>query len=192
MVASRLWIGALVALTMAGSAARAQDVGSPESIPLGWATPFATLSVQGAFGTPNEVFGLYVFWTKLRDEGGEKGFAVRRASRSDTSESKIEWATSFDCPGLEQTLIDLESMQMPKVDVPTVGRDDSRGPVADGVSYSLWSRYPTWPDGFGYSVELRSNVGTPLAEWSTRFRQTLDDCWSDMTPQAAGRTARPD
>jgi hypothetical protein len=190
MVVSRLWMGVLVALTMLSGTARAQDVASPEpkAIALGWATPFATLGVHGAFGTPNEVFGLYVYWTKLRDEGGEKGFAVRRDSRSETSESEIEWATSFGCPGLEDVLIDLESIQMPKVDVPTVGRDDGQGPVADGVTYTLWSRWPTWPDGFGYSVELSSNVGTPLAEWSTRFRQILDDCWSDMMPEAAGRT----
>lgn len=189
MVASRLWVGVLVALATAGGTARAQEDASPDpkSVALGWATPFATLGIHGAFGTPNETLSLYVFWTKLRDEGGEKGFAVRRASWSASSESEIDWATSFDCPGLEHSIIELETLRMPRIDVPTVGRDDRQGPSLDGVTYSLWSRNPTWPDAFSYSIEIRSNVGTPLAEWSGRFRQTLDSCWSDLMPDAAGR-----
>lgn len=194
MIAPRLWIGIFLALTTVCTPARAQDVASSsaQSTSLGWARPFATLRVEGAFGRPNEVMGLYVFWTKLRDEGGEKGFAVRRASLSETLESKIEWATSFDCPGLEGALIDLESLPMPQVDVPTVGREDGRFPPADGVRYTLWSRGPTWPTGYASSVQVSSNWETPLAEWSVRLRLTLNDCWSDLTPEAAGRTSRSD
>lgn len=188
---ARLGAGVLVALAALDSTALAQDEASPnpESAALGWATPFATLGVHGAFGTPDEVLGLYVFWTRPRDEGGEKNFAVRRVSQSTTSESKLEWATSSECPGLEDQIIDLETLAMPQIDVPTVGRDDRQGPPADGVTYSLWSRYPTWPHAFSYSIEIRSNVGTPLADWSERLRQTLDGCWSDVMPAAAGRTS---
>lgn len=188
MSASRLWLAILAALTTSVGHAAALDVedSDPKRAPLGTATPFATLGVHGAFGTPNEILALYVYWTKPRLEGGEKGFAVRKLSRSGTSQS-IEWATSFNCPGLEDVLVDLETIPLPSIDVPTVGRDDRQAPPTDGVSYHLWSRYPTWPDSFGYSVEMASNVKTPLAEWSDKFRQTLDNCWSPQIPEAAGR-----
>lgn len=180
-------VGVLAALMIVGSTAQAQDAGppSPRDAPLGGATPFATLGVTGAFGASDEQFGLYLFWTADRDQGGEKGFAVRRFSRSPTTRDMIEWATSFDCPGLESTIVDLEALPMPLIDVPTVGRDNRKGPPTDGVAYSLWSRYPTWPDAFSYSVQLSSNMGTPLAVWSERFRKTLDNCWTDRMPPAA-------
>jgi len=73
---------------------------------------------------------------------------------------------------------------MPLIDVPTVGRDDRQRPPLDGVTYSLWSHSPTWPDAFGYSVQVSSNRGTPLAEWSQRLRNTLHDCWTDQMPAA--------
>lgn len=180
-------VGVLAALLLVGGMAQAQDAISPSSrdTPLGGVTPFATLEVRGAFGSPDEQFGLYLFWTADRDEGGEKGFAVRRFSRSPTTGDTIEWATSFACPGLEAVIIDLEVLPMPLIDVPTVGRDSRMGPSADGVTYSLWSRYPTWPDAFGYWVQVVSNMGTPLAVWSGRFRKTLDGCWADRMPPAA-------
>jgi len=180
-------VGVLAALMIVGRMAHAQDVvpPSPRDAPLGAATPFATLGVIGAFGVSDEQFGLYLFWTADREQGGEKGFAVRRFSRSPTTGGMIEWATSFDCPGLEMTIIDLEALPMPLVDVPTVGRDNRKGPPTDGVVYSFWSRYPTWPDAFSYSVQVSSNMGTPLAVWSERFRKTLDGCWTDQMPSAA-------
>lgn len=188
MYRTRVSLAFLAAFSMATSAAIAQEPLQPtQSAQLGQATPFATLGVRGAFGTPNEQLGLYVFWTRSRAEGGEKVFAIRRASSTASSNSKIEWATSFNCPGLEAVIIDLELLPMPMIDVPTVGRNDHQGPPTDGVGYSLWSRYPTWPDGFSSSIQVSSNLGTPLAEWSERLRQTTATCWSDQMPEAAGR-----
>lgn len=193
MDCSRLSAGVLAALAFGSSAASAHDEPSPtpQSAMLGHFTPFATVEVQGAFGTPDEVLGLYVFWTKLRDEGGQKGFAVRRVSLSATSERRIEWATSFACRGLEDVIVDLETLPMPTIDVPTAGAEYTPAPVADGVTYSLWSRSPTWSGASSYSIEVSSNVGTPLADWSQRLRSTLAPCWSDQIPDAVGRHSLP-
>lgn len=183
--------GTLCLFLATSSTAMGQDrpTPSPREATLGWSTPFATLGVHGGFGQPDEELSVYVYWTKARDDGGEKGFAVRRASSSDSSGSKVDWATSSACPGLEQVIVDLEAVPMPMIDVPTVGRQPRQGPPLDGVTFSLWSRYPTWPDAFSYSVELSSNLGTPLADWAGRLRQTLVACWTDTMPSAVGKSS---
>lgn len=171
---------------MAPLEARAQSHGEVKAVALGWTTPFAVVTADQAFGQWSESYGFYVHWNRPRVEGGIGGFAVRRSRIEDSAPPIVQWATSRTCPSMEPLLLGLEAVPPPAIDVPNLGSSYDSAPVADGVTYSLWHRYPKWSPGFGYQLEFSSNVGTPLAEWVTRLQSELAECWQDDEPEAAG------
>lgn len=154
-------------------------------VKLGQAEPFTTVRALGAWGDPAEVLSFYVYWDKpYGATGRRRGFAVRRFSRRPEPQGTVRWATSHDCPAIEPLLLGMEEIPPPRIDVPVLGRDDRVHPPTDGVSYDLWSRWPSWPTSRGYALQMSSNVGSPLANWVQTAQRELAPCWREATPSA--------
>lgn len=156
------------------TAARETQVGPYE--------PMAVLFVSGAFGSPADSFSIYSYWnppSPARAPGRHRAWAVRKASR--TSEAVV-WANSIDCPALNNVLVGLEAIPSPRIDLPGVGEDEIPNMVLDGVTYDLWTRWPSWPGGTGYSLRMSGNVNTPLKTWADTLYRDLETCWNDRAP----------
>ena len=153
-------------------------------VKLGHFPPIAVVEINPSLRLESEAFSLYAPFTGPPQQGGTRYLVWRRLSRHRLQPDRIDWATVAECPGADAVLIELESLPLPQVDVPLLGREDRQGPPLDGVGYSLWFQYGKWPDGFAYSATVASNVGTPLARWADRFRQTMEPCWTGEAPPA--------
>lgn len=154
---------------------------------LGEATPFAVLSVDGAFGSPSEVLGIYVYWDAPYGQANRRrGIAVAKHERNT---SEVLWASSQSCAGLETTVAQMEDITPPLLNVPGVGdHEEMPKMVHDGVTYTLWSLWPRWQDREytnGYHMSFSANVGNPLGTWAEDLRSTLTSCWSGEAPAAA-------
>lgn len=168
------------ALTILALQAEVRDY---EQDKLGQFTPFAVLEVSPSLRLQGEVFSIYA---PFRTAGGVGYLAVRRIVTGYHAPDVEQWAVASECPGAHAVLLDLEALQPPRIDVPTIGRDDHQGPGLDGVSYKLFVRYPTWPDSFAYKMSFSTNEGSPLAAWTDRLRAVLTPCWTTTRPQAQG------
>ena len=150
---------------------------------LGQFTPVAVLEVNPSLRLQGEVFSIYA---PFRTAGGSRYLAVRRIVTGYHAPEVEQWAVTSECPGADAVLLDLEGLQPPRIDVPTIGRDDHQFPGLDGVGYKLSVSYPTWPDSFAYQMEFSTNIGSPLAEWTDRLRAVLTPCWTTIRPPAQG------
>ena len=145
---------------------------------LGRWTPFAVTTMQGAWGAPAEVMSFYGLWRK-----GVRGQAVRRVSWSGTSQERVQWATTHECPKLQAVISRIETIPGPRVETTLIGPIVGGPPPVDGTIYGLWSAESAWTGGAaGYSVEMSSNVGTPLAVWIEAARTATRNCWTDREP----------
>ena len=150
--------------------------------PVGPYDPMAVLFVSGAFGNPADSFTFYSYWvppSPATAPGRHRAYAVRKASRT---ASDVLWATSAECPALNQVLVGLEAIPSPRIDVPGIGEEAGPGLVLDGVTYDLWTRWPAWPGGTGYSLRMSGNVNTPLKAWADTLYRDLEPCWNDRPP----------
>lgn len=157
---------------------------NPREELLGHFRPWAVLEVNPSLRLNSEVYSLYAPFSASPQDGGHRYVVWRRLSRHRMQPDKIEWAKVSDCPGAEASIIELENLPLPQVDVPMIGREDDQGPPLDGVGYDLWFQYGKWPDGFAYSASVSANVETPLADWAERFIHTMRACWSAEQPPA--------
>lgn len=142
--------------------------------------PVAVLFISGAFGDPADSYSFYSHWDKPYGVADRRrGFAVRKASRTDTS---VLWTTSFNCEAVIPALNRMEDIQLPRIDFWGIGEDEPPRLAVDGVSFDLWSRWPAWPGSTGYFVRMGSNLGSPLADWAMAMATDLDPCWSEEVP----------
>jgi hypothetical protein len=154
------------------------------ALKLGATSPFATLSVEGAFGMPAEALAIYVYWdASVAEPGRRRAVAV---AKHDLSTTDVLWATSYTCSGLEAAVVEMEDITPPSLNVPGFGRhEELPRMVADGVTYTLSSRWPRWDDRAstnGYAISFSANVGNPLGSWAEDLRSTLSRCWSNDLP----------
>jgi len=153
---------------------------------LGEAVPFAILSVDGAFGNPYEVLGIYVYWDAPYGQVGRRRAIALAKHEINTTD--VVWASSQTCADLEAVVAEMEDVMPPSLNVPGVGKHE-RFPkmVADGVIYTLSARWPRWEDHEhtnGYHISFSANVGNPLGTWSEALRTTASSCWSSIPPEA--------
>ena len=159
-------------------------------VTLGHFKPLAVLDIELSLRLQSWTYSLYAPFSGPPQQGGRRYLAWRRLSKHRLQPPVVEWARVDTCPGAEAVLVQMEEMPLPRVDVPLLGRDDRQGPPLDGVSYELWFRYGTWPDGFAYAASVHSNIGTPLATWSERFVSVMEPCWTSEAPPAWDSAAR--
>lgn len=185
-----LLLSALISVSnLEGQAPRLPPLGETgKSLTLGGTAPFAILSANGAFGEPAEVFSLYLYWDRpYAAAGRRRGFAVAKQALG--TEGEPMWATSHECPDLERAIIKMEDISPPSLNVPGHGRhEDIPNTVKDGVTYTLWSKWPRW-DGnsytAGYEISFSANRGNPLGTWAEALRTSLSSCWTSVQPEAA-------
>jgi len=98
---------------------------------------------------------------------------LRLITRTGDGSSISSWATSRTCRGVREAVEALGSIPFPAVPSPRDGTEI----IVDGVTYSVLfsARYGTQDSGL---LELRSNVGTPLAAWVNKMIATTKPCWS--------------
>lgn len=100
------------------------------------------------------------------------GFDLRLTYRGTEGETTVKWASSRSCEGARVAVARLRKLPFPSVSFP----GDPGQVVVDGTGYSI-----SFPAAYGtqYSgqIELRSNVGTPLAAWIDDTLVNLQPCW---------------
>lgn len=153
-----------------------------EEARLGSNEPFVRLTVDGAWGDPADGFAFFSYWDRPHgDPQRRRGLAIRKASRT---ESDPTWANSLDCPQVEALVVALEEVEPPRVDVMGLGREFPMRMTADGATFALWARWPTWDGLVGYELRMSGNYGSPLADWAQRLYRDLDGCWAADAPDA--------
>lgn len=159
---------------------------SAADMKLGAAVPFATLSLDGAFGDPAEVLGIYIYWDAPYGQVGRRRAIAVAKHQIETSD--VLWASSQTCDGLENIVVQMEAITSPSIDVPSFGDDEGMPSfVSDGVTYTLSVRSPRWRDRrytSGYELAFSANVGNPLGTWAEALRMTTSSCWSAERPEA--------
>ena len=100
-------------------------------------------------------------------------YTLRLITRTGDGSSISSWATSRTCSGVREAVEALNSIPFPAVTSPRDGTEI----IVDGVTYSVLfsARYGSQDSGL---LELRSNVGTPLAAWVNKMIATAKPCWS--------------
>ena len=153
---------------------------------LGAADPFATLSLDGAFGDPSEVLGIYLYWDAPYGQVGRRRAIAVAKHQIETSD--VLWASSQTCDGLDNIVAQMEAVTPPSIDVPGFGDHEGMPSfVSDGVTYTLSVRSPRWKDReftSGYNLTFSANVGNPLGTWAEALRMTTSSCWSAERPEA--------
>jgi hypothetical protein len=94
------------------------------------------------------------------------------------------WADGDTCPGLESALEKLSGVVALKFT--GEGPGDVLEVTTDGVGYDLWARGPLYPSpkaDYRFDLQMKSNVGTPLAEWIEATEKALAACWTDTPPE---------
>lgn len=100
-----------------------------------------------------------------------------------SSSNEARELTAEDCPAVLDQLAALESLPLPTIDLPRVGRDPPAGvvpsPQFDGDDNRLWTRSAGWDRRllFTNDIELSGNVGSPVALWADEMLATLRPCW---------------
>ena len=100
-------------------------------------------------------------------------YTLRLITRTGDGSSISSWATSRTCSGVREAVEALNSIPFPAVTSPS----DRTEIIVDGTTYSVLfsARYGSQHSG---PLELRSNVGTPLATWVDKMIATTKPCWS--------------
>jgi hypothetical protein len=78
-------------------------------------------------------------------------------------------------------------MPLPRVDIPSVGRNDNQAGPLDGAEFRLWFRDGAWPDGYAYSASVTTNYNSPLANWVGSFKNIMAPCWTAQEPSTNRR-----
>jgi hypothetical protein len=110
-----------------------------------------------------------------RDPDGRPGdFLFQRSAGRRDAAPVTTYATSRACPAALRQLIALESLELPRPNVPGLG-DELQTITMDGVTYRLEGLGLYGPASANFTLE--SNVGTPLARWIEGTLATLAPCW---------------
>ncbi len=111
----------------------------------------------------------------IRDDAdaAEGEYTLRLTVHDPAGLTTNRWATSRTCRGVQEAVEALGSVPFPSVQMPR----DATEIVMDGVAYSVRfsARYGSQ---LGGPLELRSNIGTPLAAFVDRMIATVQPCWS--------------
>ena len=100
-------------------------------------------------------------------------YTLRLIERRADGSTETLFADGRTCSGVRDAVEGLRSLPFPVVSLP---RDDPEL-VIDGVSYSVRfsARYGSQ---FSGPLELRSNIGTPLAAWVDGTVARVKPCWA--------------
>lgn len=158
--------------------------------------PFAEATRQPAMINGCTILTFYRLTPKLTPDGSRnlkdaKRFPpiffarmVENGARSPGWSEKIGWADARTCPALAEAVKRMDALS-PKFsgDAPARGVG---GHVMDGVGYHLWASGLAAPFDkldYRYSLDITSNVGTPLAEWTERTVEAIRGCLKPDTPE---------
>jgi len=96
----------------------------------------------------------------------------------------IDWASSRACPQLSMAAARMESLPVPRIEAPGVGRSPRGGPPRmDGDSYFLWADDARFTgDRHSAQLELRGVNGSPMAAWADRTLISMATCWRTTQP----------
>lgn len=166
---------ACLAVLSAWPAAGADD-DWPEikSAPFGQVRPWGAFAHYGGRGEAAYARGVTLY-------AAGPGLVARRV-RAQSGPAYVDWTDSRRCPQLTEVGRRLERLQMPTLDVPSVGAQSARPAPATGDSYLLWADEARWRGGRGASLEVRGSDGSPLAEWMQGAFVSLEPCWRVERP----------
>lgn len=109
-------------------------------------------------------------------DGGRGDVLFRRSSTARGVPATISYARTSTCPAARAQLEALESLTMPRPDVPGF-RDELQVNTLDGASFRLEA--PALYGPRRTDLILESNVGTPLARWISTTLAALAPCWRE-------------
>ncbi|KRB48616.1 MAG: hypothetical protein V4514_18685 [Pseudomonadota bacterium] len=120
----------------------------------------------------------------LRGSMDDHEMIARRVEMDSGDHAVISWASSKTCANLISATVELEDLQVPRIEVPGAGREPRQAAVAlDASSYFVWADDARFSGG-GHSaqIELRGVDGSPMAEWIDRTLGRLTGCWRTNLP----------
>lgn len=125
-------------------------------------------------------------WTILgfgRDSAG--GWVAKRTVGGQEMAAVVDWTSETRCASLPRVLERIEALPPPAVDVPGLGASDSDSiSMMDGGQFGIHLRLPTPASGPRYeTLDLTSNILTPLQLWFDTSSAALQDCWTAESPQ---------
>lgn len=95
-----------------------------------------------------------------------------------------QWADGDACPAMEHVLEKLSGVIALKF--AGEGPGDVRMFTVDGIGYDLWAQGPLYPSpqmDYTFDLKMKSNVGTPLANWIVETEKALATCWTSALPE---------
>ena len=98
----------------------------------------------------------------------------RRATRIVGKDDEVVQVDTGQCPALIASLRSLEGLPAPHPAIPFFDKSEMLV-TADGVDYSL-TVPAAYPDASPDDITLKSNTGTPLADWIEQTLTTLRKC----------------
>lgn len=119
-----------------------------------------------------------VEFLRERADDSDGQFTLRLISTRVDAQPKVMWATSRTCPSVRDGVTRLKIIPMPKVVVP----GEPEEIVLDGTEYRVQLRARYGLEA-GQPIDLRSNVGTLLADWVAGTFAVLKPCWSTIRPK---------
>jgi hypothetical protein len=96
-----------------------------------------------------------------------------------------QWAEQTSCPAMEPALNALSGVVALRFTGNGPGGVLSTLPLDGGNHYALWARdtfYPTDLTFDRYSLEVSTNIGTPVARWIDKTLTDLAPCWTATRP----------
>ena len=161
------------------------EAASTEDAQLGGYPPFAHMLRVDGF---DRQWSRIDFSTRFVDNHPARRRALivaRRVSGDRVRPPRTDYAEAASCPGLQDVVLQVETVPAPHIDVPGLGRYE--GPITsvtlDGPSYRVWGRgsitAAAVDDG---SVEIRVGGDHPAAAWAERVLAVAAPCWRPQEP----------
>jgi hypothetical protein len=110
-------------------------------------------------------------------KAGPRQYTFKRVfvGRNGEDEGQPYYTDTIYCPLALRSLQQLTDLPGPQPGIEGMEKGPAEGSIRDGVAYRL-SVATTPPYSFG-DMTLRSNTGTPLAQWVDEALKTLKPCW---------------
>ena len=160
--------------------------GAFETLDVGRRTPFAHLSRVAPFDREWVRIDLAVAFPE--DGTGAAGPVIlaRRVAGDLRTAPRVSYVSAPTCPGLQDVVLEIETLRAPHIDVPGLGRYESDEIVVtgDGPGYRVWGQGSLTNDPVEHgSLEIDVGSAHPVGAWVDRVIAIAASCWRPSLPK---------